>query len=161
MENIFTPEAINYITWFVVGIVFVILEVSVFAGIGLLFAGLGAITLASLLSFNIISGLSLSAQIAYFLVFTSVWAAALWYPLKKSLSKEPKDSYKEIIGTPAYVDHKNGLEASKVGFVKWSGTRMRAIIKEGAITQHIENGSQVWVHEIIDGNLVVDIHKPK
>jgi membrane protein implicated in regulation of membrane protease activity len=157
MENFFALS--NPVFWFTIGVVLIVFEVAAIQGMGLLFAGLGAITLGGLINFNIINDASNAALIAYFFLFTIIWAAILWKPLKNLLHKKHGEKYNDIVGTEATIDDETGLQAGKTGNVKWSGARMRAKIVEGSTTQIIDYKTPVYIHKKADGILYVDITK--
>jgi membrane-bound ClpP family serine protease len=147
------------IFWFIAGTIMVLIEVFAIPGLGFLFAGLAAITLGGLISFDVLNEVTTVAQLAYFFFFTSIWWAALWIPLRKFTKNKKGKTFENLVGTYGTVDDKNGLEAGKIGHIKWSGARMRAIIKKDSTTQKIEEGSTVWVHSQNDGVLEVDLEK--
>jgi membrane protein implicated in regulation of membrane protease activity len=147
--------------WYAVGIVLIILEVSGVQGIGLFFAGMAAVTLGAVISFDIIAVSSSLSAIALFFLFTVVWAIVLWKPLKK-LSKQSKDKkFVDLVGTEAIVDSADGLMQNKTGYVKWSGVRMRARIAVESTESTVNSGQTVWVHGQEDGVLLVDVIKPQ
>lgn len=146
--------------WLIIGVVFIILEVVAAPGVGLITAGLGAITVGALIAFKIISDTNILSTTAFFLFFTIVWWVVIWKPLKKSISKNSSE-YSNYKGTEAIIENDGGLVEGKVGYVKWSGARMRARIHPNSTTTSIENGQQVWVHENKNGILIVDVVEPK
>jgi len=155
MENLFDLNSPSGVTWLVLGVIFVLIEVLAIPAMGFLFAGIGAITLGGLIIFNFIALEGVMYHIAYFFFFTTVWAIILWKPLKKSIKSSVEDSYQNIVGTTADATEK--LEEGKVGYVKWSGTKMRARIAPDSTLKHIEKGKTVNVVGNKDGILQVDI----
>jgi membrane protein implicated in regulation of membrane protease activity len=147
------------IFWFLIGTALVLIEVFAIPGLGFLFAGLGAITLGGLVTYGIIAEASLATQIAYFFLFTSIWAAILWVPLRKFSKKSKSKQFENLKGTYGTVESKEGLIAGKIGYIKWSGAKMRAAIREGSTTNSIQFGENVWVHDQVDGVLQVDVEK--
>lgn len=155
MEYFDNPQAL---LWILVGVVLILLEVIVMPGIGLITAGLGAITLAALIIFNLIDGSDFLANVACFFFFTIVWWVIIWRPIKRSMrrSKDNADSYDNIIGTYGIVDDVNGLVQGKIGHVKWSGARMRARIRPESSATEIKNGETIWIYDNKEGILLVD-----
>jgi len=141
------------ITWLVIGALFLIAEVTIATGIGFLFAGLGAITLGGLMTFEFLSIDSLYSQLAYFLAFTSGWAALLWQPLKKIYNSNA-NSYDNIVGSVAVVNE-SPLIKGKTGTVRWSGTTMRAKIDPEVKINEIKVGQEVEVKNVKDSILIV------
>jgi membrane protein implicated in regulation of membrane protease activity len=158
IELLFQP---TYAFWILFGLLLVIFEVVIIAGIGFLFAGLGALTLGSLLAFEIFIVEGWTWQIAYFFFLTTVWWLVLWSPLQRALkSDKERNHYSDIIGNYAIIDEEGGLKVGKMGYVKWNGTRMRARINPKSNLEVIDNGQDVWVHDNRDGIFYVDVEKP-
>lgn len=149
----------NSLTWLVLGIIFIIIEVFAIPGIGFLFAGLGAITLGALLTFDLMFASGWTEHIAYFFFFTTVWAVILWVPLKNTLKNKNGEGYSNIVGTSAEVTE--DLISGKIGQVKWSGARMRARIIASSDEEKIPKGETVWVHENKGGILHVSTEELK
>lgn len=148
------PEVI----WMGLGALLLILEVSAVPGIGLLFGGLGGMTIGGLLAFGIISpDISLYLQLAWFFGFTCVWAAILWKPFMRMKKAQP--DYHTMIGTHAEV-LPGGLHKGKTGQVKWSGTPMSARIAETSARASFKEGDEVWIHALDGTVLLVDEGKP-
>ncbi len=148
--------------WLIMGAIFVVLEVAALPGFGLLFAGLAAITLGGLLTYDVITAADILDQIVWFFAFTALWWVVLWKPLKKLIKKQPgEETYENLAGTYGTVDDERDLTEGKIGFVKWSGTRMRASLRKGASVQRVKNGETVYVHSQKDGVLMVDVVKPE
>lgn len=147
------------IFWFLAGTILVLIEVFAIPGLGFLFAGLGAITLGGLITYGVIAEVTVAAQIAYFFLFTSIWAAILWAPLRKFSKNSKTKQFENLKGTYGSVENKEGLIAGKIGYIKWSGAKMRAAIVEGSETKSIAFGENVWVHDQVDGVLQVDVKK--
>lgn len=103
------------------GVLLIIFELVLIPGIGFLFAGLGAISVAVGL---IAGGIdSLSAQFILFFVATALWTAILWKPLKKFIGGKGS-GYDDMVGSTAVVFGQS-IEKGKMGEVKWSGTIMK------------------------------------
>jgi len=109
---------------------------------------------------NFVTTHTLADQIAYFFFLTIIWGVALWKPLKK-LSNKNVHKYKNLSGTEAVVLEEGGLQAGRVGNVKWSGSILRAQIEPLSSVASIAKGETVWVHGQHDGVLLVDTVKPE
>jgi len=138
--------------WFVLAIIFFGVEVFV-GGIGLLFAGLAAVTLGAVI---LLGGLELSVgtQIGYFFVLTAVWAAALWKPFRKWAGHDKGAAYSDFVGSTAVVTG-GSLIKGKEGKVKWSGAEMRARLSKESLRDEVKEGEDVWVHKKRNGILIV------
>lgn len=131
--------------WLLFGAVLIVFDV-LFGGIGFLFAGLGAITLSLLMSFDWISSRNLSNQFSWFFVFTFCWAAILWKPLRV-YSKHSREEYKNIVGDKAIVIDQDLLKG-EVGKVRWSGTNMNAEIHKSCEHNRLKVGDEVEIVEV-------------
>jgi hypothetical protein len=140
MEIFNHPSAV----WLAIGVATIIIEFFVAPGLGIVFAGMGALTTGALLELELIE--SLPAQIISFAVATALWALLLWKPLKAALAKKAIGKGKShIIGTEAIIA-KGGVDKYQ-GSAKWSGTIMNAklaadskeiSLKEGQIAEVVE-----------------------
>jgi membrane protein implicated in regulation of membrane protease activity len=146
------------IIWIALGFILILLEISVLPGIGLLFAGLGAISTNVLLEFNLIQHNWL-LEIISFAVLSGVWAALLWVPLKRSSRKTLNQSYNNIIGSTAYI-HDGELKPDQIGSVKWSGVVMKAKLAEGENTL-LQEGQAVTIVAIKENILYVAKQEPQ
>jgi membrane protein implicated in regulation of membrane protease activity len=137
--------------WIVTGIVLVAAEALAFPGVGLLFAGLGAITtgLAASLGF----GAGFIPQMTWFFVATSVWGLILWFPLKR-LQQGGSSGYTDMIGARAVVAD-GGVENGKTGKVKWSGAIMNAVLAPDSKETRLTEGINVRIVGVVRGVLVV------
>ncbi|MFQ5483502.1 MAG: NfeD family protein, partial [Nitrospinaceae bacterium] len=139
--------------WLFFGVLLIFLEVFLMPGMGMIFAGLGAVTVGGILLTGWID--SASSQFILFFLATGVWAILLWKPLKKFI--EGKDSgFDDMIGGTAVV-YGAALENGKTGQVKWSGTIMKCNLH--ATTdgpQIIEPGEEVTIKEVSKGILIVE-----
>lgn len=141
--------------WLLAGVVFVAAEALGISGIGLLFAGLGAVVTGSALYFGFIAAESTDIQFTVFFLAAALFAIALWKPLKK-LRAGHHPGFSDIIGAVGYVGSQ-GL-TKKSGEVTWSGTIMKAQLIPDASIEHLEAGAQVTVVAVKGATLIV---KPK
>jgi len=117
-----------YILWLAFGVVCFVIEALVVSGVGFLFAGLGALTVGSIITaYPEIIPLQ---QGVLFLGTTALWAAFLWKPLQKFLGKSSGKGYQNLIGDTCYIGGA-GLQKGMVGEATWSGTIMRAQLADG------------------------------
>ena len=142
-----SPHAI----WFIVGAALIAIEIFMVPGTGILFAGLGAITVGGV----VIAGWVevVSGQFILFFLSTAIWAALLWKPLKK-LMNSGNSGYSDIVGDTAVV-HAESLEKGKRGQVKWSGTIMNCEIAPQERPEKILPGTEVTITEVSKGILLV------
>lgn len=150
----------NEVMWMLVGAAFIALEAFGISGIGFFFAGLGALTLGGLMSFNVIYPESIYSQLSWFMGFSIIWTILLWKPLKKIMSSSEKDSFSNIIGTRGTVSGAP-LQKGSVGRVRWSGTTMKAQVVSSAKVDTIDAGTDVWIHGIEGNMLLVDVEPVK
>jgi len=144
-----------YVLWLILAGAFLVLEVTVTPGIGLLFAAFGAFTLGALLAVGILNDPSILGQVAWFLSFTAIWTLILWYPLKSWMQSKSKP-YENFAGTTAIVGD-GGLVKGKTGTAIWSGAMMKARIVPDAVIESVVAGAEVWVHSTEGNVLLVDV----
>jgi len=139
--------------WLAFGVFLIIFEVFFIPGIGLVFAGLGAVTVGGVLLTGWID--TASSQFILFFLSTGAWAICLWKPLKKFI--EVKDSgFDDIVGSTAIV-YGVALKKGKSGEVKWSGAIMKCELhSEGDDNLIIEVGEEVVIREVCKGILIVE-----
>lgn len=138
------------VIWLIIGAVFLALEAFQFPGIGLLFAGLGALVAGAAVESGLVGDDAHVVQGAVFLIATSVFAALLWKKLKAWRLNPNTPTYSNIIGTEATVV--GTLKAGKVGQVRWSGTLMRAKLSDGTVAE-LPEGAIVTV-AAVEGNVL-------
>lgn len=141
------------IFWLALGVFLFTAELGV-PGVGLMFAGFGALTVGMLLNFQIIPVDNILFQIVVFLGTSACWTFILWNPLKKLRLGKKKSSYSNIIGEVAIVGTKE-LTKGSVGEVLWSGTIMKAKLADSSIKDVVESGSNVKIEDIIGNILIV------
>ncbi len=140
------------VMWLVGGVILFLAEMGM-PGIGLLFAGCGALTVGMLLNFSFISVDDTLMQAFVFVSSTAVWTILLWNPIQKLKLGKNKTPYHNIIGETAIVGEK-GLHKIHGGEVLWSGANMKAKLVDSDI-EHLEPGKQVIVKEITGNTLIV------
>lgn len=143
--------------WLIIGFILIASELMLTPGIGLLFAGLGALTLAALLAFDILQSTQLEWQLILFCSTTLAWTLALWKVVKRYLNTN--NDYDMYRGTTAQVQ--DDLVKGTTGTVRWSGTNMRARIQSDSTEQRIEKGTEVFIHQMKNGLMLVDTQPPQ
>lgn len=137
--------------WLAVGVLVIVLEFFVAPGLGIVFAGMGAIVVGALLEMGVIE--SVMAQIMSFCAATAVWALILWKPLKGALARKAVGKGgSHIVGTTATAA-KGGVN-KVAGNAKWSGTIMKARLEEGSALERLEEGKHAEVIDL-DGSTLI------
>lgn len=140
------------ILWMIFGFILIILEVAILPGVGMLFAGLGAVTTYVFLEFTVIDHNWLN-EIIIFALASAIWAAILWLPLKHVSLSSKANSYNNIIGSTAIIcEHE--LTPGMIGSVKWSGVEMKAKLTD-TTTNSAQIDEQVTIVAIKDNILYV------
>ena len=143
--------------WLIIGALLIILEMVLFPGIGFLFAGLGAISVAAGLMAGWID--SLSAQFIIFFLSTAFWTAILWKPLKKLMAGK-ESGFDDMVGSTAVVFDQS-IEKGKMGKVKWSGAIMKCQFDPGAEgLEMIDPEAEVIITGVSKGVLIVRAKSP-
>jgi membrane protein implicated in regulation of membrane protease activity len=132
--------------WFLIGIFFLVLEVSFIQGVGFLFAGCAAFTVFLLLEIKVIT-VNFTEDVFYFFMLTIAWGAILWWPLKRFGASKTARKFANIIGTTAVVCNER-LREGELGYVKWSRMKIRAHIVPGAINHNLSVGTKVLVVDV-------------
>ena len=139
--------------WLIAGVAFMAAEAFGAPGVGLLFAGLGAIATGAALYLGIIAEDATTAQFVAFFTTTAAFAFLLWKPLKRfRLGKS--GGYSNMIGDTAYVGSQ-GLAKGRPGEDTWSGTIMKAELAADAKEENLEAGSAVAIVEVVGAKLIV------
>ena len=142
--------------WLLAGVALVVSEALGASGLGLLFAGLGAIITGSAIYAGWIAQGDPVAQWVVFFAASAVCTALLWAPLKK-MRQTKQGGYSNIIGDTAYVGS-SGLHGHKGGEVTWSGTIMKAQLAKGSGVESLDAGTPVTIVDVSGATLLV---KPK
>lgn len=140
--------------WLLAGAVLIIAEALGASGFGLIFAGLGAITVGILLTMQSVTEDATVMQFVVFVVSTSVWAALLWKPLQKIIYGRGKPGYNNVVGETAYVGSA-GLNKHSGGEVTWSGTIVKAKLAPDVSVDKLDAGTQVTIVEVVGATLIV------
>jgi membrane protein implicated in regulation of membrane protease activity len=134
--------------WMMAAGVMMVLEMVGISGIGLIFAGLAALSVGIALRLGFILENSYLWQWAWFLLLTAIWAALLWRPLQR-LTNRKGSGYTNLIGETAKLTA--DIEPGQEGAVRWSGTTMRAHLQEGEAA--LPAGTEVEI-TAVEGNLL-------
>lgn len=152
MEVFLNPSYI----WLVAGVLVIVIEFFVAPGLGIVFAGMGAIVVGALLELGVIE--SVTSQIISFAVATALWALLLWKPLKRALAnKAAGKGESHIIGTTAIVA-KGGVN-KVAGNAKWSGTIMKARLAKDAKIEKLKEGDLAEVVDLDGSTLILKLKK--
>lgn len=145
------------VLWLAAGVILFLAEIVV-PGVGLMFAGMGALTVGMVINFSLVTPEDTILQTVIFLFATALWTLVLWKPIQKLKFSRNKGSYHNIIGETATVSPK-GLNKQDGGEVIWSGALMRARLAGNSGAENMEPGAQVEIKDIV-GNTLVVIPKP-
>jgi len=137
--------------WLLIGAALVVMGAFVAPGVGLLFAGIGAIIAGLLVGFGVIATDNIVLQFAVFFAFTALTARLLWKKLKQF--RQGKESYSNIVGDSAVVQGA-ALQKDKIGKVKWSGTTLSAQLSQSSTMTEIAVGQDVVI-EKLQGNIAI------
>jgi len=143
--------------WLIAGVIFLAAEALGMSGIGLLFAGLGALTVGAAVNMDLFAEGSALLQAVLFLAASALWAVALWKPIKKFRLNKNTGSYSNMVGETAYAGS-NGISKADGGEATWSGTIMKATLAPDATVEALEAGAQVIIVDVKGATLIV---KPK
>lgn len=153
------PFDVRYL-WLLLGAGLILLEVLGATGIGLLFGGLAALIVATLIEMGSIAEHNLTLQGALWFSITVACAALLFRPLKKwRTNPSSQDSFDNIVGTHATVSA-GGLMIGKPGKVMWSGTLMNAQVTPDCSVGAFLEGDIVTVCAVKGNQLIVCANPP-
>lgn len=145
--EVFSPQSI----WLIAGASLIAIEIFLAPGTGILFAGLGAITVGGVM---IAGGAeAMDDQFILCFLFTAVWAALLWKPLK-AMMNNGDSGYSDFIGETATIHEKPLLKGQR-GQVKWSGTIMNCEIAPIESVETFSPGDEVIISDVSKGILLV------
>lgn len=151
-------EAINIsYLWLGAGVALFFVEAFGLPGVGMMFAGIGAFFVGTLLYLGIIDVSAHTAQFTYFFIITGLSAALLWKPLQQFRIGKRSPGYNNIVGETGYVGS-NGISKTAGGEVTWSGTIMKAQLAHSVGVDKLEAGTPVVIVDISGSTLLV---KPK
>lgn len=140
------------ILWLLAGAAMLALEAFGLPGIGFLFAGLGAILVGAAIEAGLVGAANYMAQLAVFLIFTSIFAALLWKKLKTWRMNPRGETYQNMIGETAVIAL-SGLQKGATGQVRWSGTLMQAELDPSESALGLAEGTIVKI-VAVKGNVL-------
>lgn len=142
--------------WYVLSVILFLLEAFAIPGIGLFFAGFGALTVALLVQWGVISAESHLAQYTAFFLLTGLWMAILWTPLKKFRIRRlmQHETHHDVIGRMARVKGES-LRKNQRGTVEWSGTLMAARLADDAAIEEAAVGIELKIVAIEGSTLIL------
>ncbi len=140
--------------WLITAVVLMALEAFGLPGIGLMFAGLGALIAGMAIQTGLVSETNYLLQGIIFFLATAIWTALLWKPLQKwRIRLHQKPAYDSLVGGLATV-HGAPLIKNREGQVMWSGTIMAAELAHDAAVDELPVGARVTVGDV-RGSLVI------
>ena len=142
--------------WLLSGVALVALEVLGASGVGLLFAGLGALTVGAAIDSQLLLPASYISQFVLFFATSALWTVMLWLPMKNHGSKT-RQHFSNIVGETAYAGG-SGISKKKGGEATWSGTIMHAQLISDAAVDSVDAGTEVTIVALKGATLIV---KPK
>ncbi len=138
--------------WLTIGAFLIFLEIVVFSGIGLLFAGLAAICVGAALIPGWIE--SQSEQFILFFFASAFWTAVLWKPLKKFIAGK-ESGFDDMVGSTTVV-YGEPIEKGKMGQVKWSGAIMKCQFEpETETIKIIAPDTEAIISRISNGLIII------
>lgn len=145
--------SVTYI-WLLAGVLMLVAEALGVTGVGLIFAGLGCLSVGIMLDFGHIADDATLMQFVLFFMTTAVWTLILWKPMRKFYSSKNAAGYNNMVGETAYAGS-NGLSKGAIGEATWSGTIMKATLSEDASQSRVDAGSQVTIVAVKGATLIV------
>ena len=133
----------------ILGVTSIILEMGFISGIGFLFIGLGALSVAGLIEFNLIKEDNLLNILLALISLSSLYFLIFWKLFKNAQMQDTKN-YGEIIGKEAIVIYSD-IKGHTIGKVKWSGTIMNAQLID--TNYYIKEGETVKIVKV-KGNIL-------
>ena len=137
-----------WLGWALLGFVAISIELSVISGFGVIFFGLGCLTLA--VQLHHIGDIDLQMQTIYLLLYTAIWFILLWKPLKAFISSNNKINPNGMIGVQVVVEE-SSIAPNNDGRVKWSGAIMNA---RNVSSSLVQKGDVMTVKEV-EGNILI------
>ena len=133
----------------ILGVTSIILEMGFISGIGFLFIGLGALSVAGLIEFKLIKEDNLLNILLALISLSSLYFLIFWKFFKNAQMQDTKN-YGEIIGKEAIVIYSD-IKGHTIGKVKWSGTIMNAQLID--TNYYIKEGETVKIVKV-KGNIL-------
>ena len=132
--------------WSVAAVFFMLLEILIAPLIGFLFFSLGSIFVAALLNFDIIDSSNYLLQFISFSVSSLITGIIL--PLI-SFSKRKKDMEQSFSMSYNRVEIIcDTITKNSPGYVKWSGTRMKAYLSTSSVRDAIYKGDEAYIDDV-------------
>lgn len=141
--------------WLTAGILFLAIEALGVPGVGMLFAGLGAIATGVFIYFGSIAATDTITQFVCFFAASGLAAAILWKPLKRFRIGKQDQKFNNMVGDTGTVSKTVSKDG---GEVKWSGTQMHARLSVEAGVDSLAPEAKVIITAVEGATLIV---KPK
>lgn len=133
--------------WLIIGVVLFAMEAFGLPGIGLMFAGIGALAAGIGIQVGLIAADAYALQGVVFLLATAAVTVLLWKPIQKfRLQTKQKPLYDTLIGGTATVIGGPLIKGTE-GQISWSGTIMKAELAETAPFAELPEGTRVTIVE--------------
>jgi len=126
-------------------------------GIGLLFAGISAIIVGSLMLAGLVDQDAYILQFSLWFLMTALCAALLWKPLRRWHGSPAR--FSNMVGSTATVTG-GALRRGTVGKAKWSGTTMNAELDPHAAVEEIPDGARAEICDVRGTVLILRPHHP-
>ncbi len=137
--------------WMIAGGVLLGVETFLLPGVGVIFAGLGAITVGAALLVGLPQ--TAVAQFTLFFAATTLWGVLLWKPMRRLMTGS-STGYDDMVGQAATV-RAGGLSKTANGSVSWSGSFITARLDGGATVDRLEEGAPVVITRMEQGVALV------
>lgn len=138
----------DIVVWCIIGMVLMAVEMFGLPGIGILFSGFAAITVAFFIYLDPSLEGDVAFQLIYFFMSTTVWGALLWIPLSKLIYYGDEGNYENVIGT--YATTSEDLIKGVRGKLLWSGTKVRAMVDDSCPEDIIPEKTTVRIVKVVD-----------
>ncbi|MBF0171780.1 MAG: hypothetical protein HQK87_11975 [Nitrospinae bacterium] len=137
--------------WMIGGGILLGVETLLLPGVGVIFAGLGAVTVGVALLLGLPE--SAVAQFTLFFAATALWGALLWKPMRRAMSGS-SPGYGDMVGQPAKVV-KGGLSKDANGVIAWSGSFLTARLDPASARTRLDEGADVVISRMEKGVALV------
>ena len=141
-------QTIMYL-WAFSGIVLILIDIKLAQTIVLFLLGLGALTVAIVLTFHPLSAITDQAKV--FLFSSIFWTLVLWRPLQK-YKYSNSETFHNLKGRRVVLQDKELAPGSR-GKAKWSGTIVEVKLADG-VEQTVPMGSELIVKSV-EGTLFI------
>ncbi len=142
--------------WFFIGLIILLVELITLSVI-LLFVALSCMTIGVVLFLNMVDPSDTLTQSIIFFGSIVLWYLALFVPMKKIKMFKLKKGHKNILDQRAEVLVE--ITRKKPGKVRWSGTKMNAVLSKNNLSSVIKKKAIVRIIAI-DGDVLTVTSNP-